>query len=113
MVRMGWRPHSRTTALRDDQSPGVPLTHLRQHDAGVRLYCRGCALTRDLDLERVIARLELRGVGGASTGIREVARYVREPCPRCGGRAFETVPAFKGMPLTPDRLPNGTAYRTD
>jgi hypothetical protein len=94
-----------STALRDDRNPGVALSHLRLHDAGVRLYCRGCALTRDLDLERVIVRLEARSVGGDATGIREGARFVREPCPRCGGQVFETVPAFKGMAMTPDRMP--------
>ncbi|HVN00387.1 MAG TPA: hypothetical protein VMT68_09240 [Caulobacteraceae bacterium] len=73
---------------------GVPIAHLRQHGAGVRLTCLDCLLHRDLPLEAVIVRLEARGVGGRATGIREAAQFVRQPCSRCGGRRFETAPAF-------------------
>ncbi|MFI4973248.1 MAG: hypothetical protein ACHP84_01770 [Caulobacterales bacterium] len=74
--------------------PGVPLSHYRQHGAGVRLTCRDCMQHLDLPLEAVIARLEARGVGGGQTGVREVARYVAGPCGRCGGNRWETAPAF-------------------
>jgi hypothetical protein len=80
--------------MRDDAGPGVPLGHYRQHGAGVRLTCRDCQLHADLPLEAVIARLEARGVGGAQTGIRAVARLVRRPCARCGGWRFVSAPAF-------------------
>ncbi len=76
-------------------APGVPRAHYRQHGAGVRLTCLGCYKHRDLPLEPVIARLMARGVGGERTGIREVARYVSEPCERCHGWRFETAPAFQ------------------
>jgi hypothetical protein len=74
---------------------GVPLRFYRQHDASVRIYCRDCALSRDLDLEAVIERLEVRGVGGAHTGIVELADLLRTPCERCRGRRFTTAPAFR------------------
>ena len=80
--------------MADPDQPGVPLAHYRQHGAGVRLFCRDCMLSRDLPLESVIERLEARCVGGAGTGIRALAGLVREACPRCGGRRFETTPAF-------------------
>lgn len=92
-------------AYGDDHSPGAPLAHFREHGADVRLYCVGCALTRDLPLEAVIARLRARGVGDESTGIRRVQAFVRSPCPRCGGRLFETTPAYRRLPLAADQLP--------
>ncbi|CAN7311933.1 hypothetical protein LJR164_001660 [Phenylobacterium sp. LjRoot164] len=49
---------------------------------------------RDVPLEVVIARLEARGVGGAQTGIKDVAKFVREPCDQCGRTTFDTSPAF-------------------
>jgi hypothetical protein len=73
---------------------GVPLGHYRLHRADVRVTCRSCLLHHDLPLEAVIARLEARGVGSKRTGIMELARLVREPCSRCGGRRFVTGPAF-------------------
>lgn len=74
----------------------VPLSHYLHLDRckGVRLTCLGCMAHRDLPVAAVAAKLEARGVGGLSTGIREVAKFVREPCPKCGGRRFETAPAF-------------------
>jgi len=73
---------------------GVPLSHYRQHGADVRLTCLACKAHRDLPLERVIARLEARGLGDASTGIKAVAGVVEQACPACGGRRFDTSPAF-------------------
>jgi hypothetical protein len=81
--------------MSDRNAPGVPLAHYRQHQAGVRLICRECILSRDFDLEVVIRRLEARGLGGAHTGIRAVAKFVTTACPRCGGVRFETKPAFR------------------
>lgn len=80
--------------MADHHAPGVPLAHYRQHQAGVRLTCRDCLLHHDWPLERVIERLTARGVGGERTGVREVARHVRQPCERCDGRRFTTTPAF-------------------
>ena len=79
---------------RADTSPGVPLGFYRQHRAGVRLTCRDCKHHRDLPLEAIIERLEARGVGGERTGIVELSRHVRAPCPRCGGARFVTAPAW-------------------
>ena len=55
----------------------------------------------NLSLDTIIARLEARGVGGERTGIVELARLVREPCPRCGGLRFVTAPPERGPPLRP------------
>lgn len=73
----------------------VPLGHYRQFGRfrGVRVTCIGCMRSRDVALEVVIARLEARGVGGANTGIKDVAKFVREPCEQCGGVRFDTSPA--------------------
>lgn len=74
----------------------VPLAHYRTHPGcGVQLHCLGCQLTRDFDLEVVIARLDARGLDGAQVGIKAVADHVTEPCPRCGGARFETRPAWR------------------
>jgi hypothetical protein len=49
---------------------------------------------RNFGLEGVISRLVARRVGSAATGIKALAGLVRDPCPRCGGRRFETSPVF-------------------
>ena len=73
----------------------VPLSHYRTHPGcGVLVHCTGCQLTRDFDLEPVIAKLRARGLDGEAVGIKDVAQYVRGPCPRCGGRDFDTRPAW-------------------
>ena len=74
--------------------PGVPLAHYREHGAGVWLTCLDCMNARKFELEAVIRRLVSRGVGSAATGVKAVASYVTVPCPRCGGRRFDTSPAF-------------------
>lgn len=76
------------------EDDGVPLSHYRQHKAGVLLICGPCAKSRTLDLEAVILRLIERGHGNAETGIRAVARFVEGPCPHCGARKWETRPDF-------------------
>jgi hypothetical protein len=81
--------------MREEFNPGVPLDDYRKHSAGVLLTCLDCMQNRSFDLETVIRRLEARGVGGGSTGVRAVAGFVREPCTRCGGRRFETRPDFR------------------
>jgi hypothetical protein len=81
---------------RDDS--GVPLAHYRQHGASVLLTCLDCMGRRTLPLEAVIERLKARGVGDERTGIIGLARYVRNPCPRCGGSRFQTAPSFPAIP---------------
>lgn len=87
----------------------VPLAHYRTHEGcGVTLQCRGCRLLRDFDLETVIARLDARGLDGANVGIRDVADYVNQPCPRCGGRSFDSRPAWDfGRAQAPPHPPYG------
>jgi hypothetical protein len=87
--------------------PGVPLAHYRQHGAGVLVICAGCRQTRTFGLEPVIRRLMARGVGDERTGIRAVANFVRDPCPRCGGRRFETRPAFPSPRQDPGLVYSG------
>jgi len=84
--------------MKPDQEPGVPLAHYRDHGAGVWLTCPDCVNHRELPLEAVIRRLIARGVGSAATGIKEVAGYVNRPCPRCGGRRFDSSSAFPARP---------------
>jgi len=84
--------------MKSAADPGVPLAHYRDHDAGVRLTCLDCMDRRDLPLEPVIRRLRARGVGDSGTGIKAVASYVTAPCPRGGGRRFDTSPAFPVIP---------------
>jgi hypothetical protein len=52
---------------------------------------------REFELETVIRRPVARRVGSAGTGIKAVAAYVTDPCPRCGGRRFDSSPAFRVM----------------
>ena len=84
--------------MRSVPEPGVPLAHYRDHGAGVWLTCLDCMNHRKFGLEAVIGRLVARGVGGGATGIKALASYVTEPCPRCGGRRFDTSPAFPAFP---------------
>lgn len=84
--------------MRPLESPGVSLAHYRQHRGGVTLTCLDCLDHRTFDLEAVIRRLEMRGIGGEQTGVRAVAGYVREPCPQCGGDRFESRPHFPQRP---------------
>lgn len=78
--------------------PGVPLGDFRKHGAGVELSCRGCSLTKKLDLEAVIDGLVMLGLGGEHTGIRAVGRTFTRPCKRCGALAWETRPWFPPIP---------------
>lgn len=83
--------------------PGVPLGRYRSlgPGMGVEFICRGCVHRWEVELETVIARLEQRGVGGAQTGIKEVADLAERPCAGCGARRFDTRPAFPSAPNTP------------
>jgi hypothetical protein len=80
--------------------PGVPLADYRQHNAGVLLICRDCQTSRTFELEVVIARLEARGVGSGATGIKAVAGFVTDPCPRCGGRPGERRISMPSLRMT-------------
>jgi hypothetical protein len=79
-----------------DRDPGVPLRHyLEQHDGvGVLFQCRACMAWHEVPIPRVLARLKVRSLGGEQTGIREIARFAKRPCPRCGAVRWETRPAF-------------------
>ena len=80
-----------------DRDPGVPLSHYREHaGCGVRFHCRACACSFDAPLEAVIAKLQLRRLGGPETGVRAVASFASKACARCGAQAWETRPAFPG-----------------
>jgi hypothetical protein len=76
---------------------GVPLAHYRRLRARVLLTCLDCHYNRSLGLEAVIRRLETCGHAGEHTGIKAVASFATLPCPRCGGRRFETRPDFPRM----------------
>jgi hypothetical protein len=84
----------RRSMMSADFNPGVPLAHYRQHDGAVLLTSLDCVHRRTLPVEAVISRLTARGLGDEGTGLRAVAGFVREPCPRCGGSRFETRPEF-------------------
>lgn len=60
--------------------------------AKVQLRCAACSWRRTYEPERLIERLEAKGVGGAGTGIMLVARHVTWPCPGCGRKRWETGP---------------------
>lgn len=83
--------------MNGDFDPGVPLHRYRGVSSRIELWCASCCTTRVFELEGVIARLKARGVGDENTGVREVARYVTEPC-QCGGTRFETRPHFSYRP---------------
>ncbi len=77
---------------RSTQEPGVPLGHYRQHGADIELSCTMCVGVRVVSLERAIAGLERRGLGGAETGIKAFGRLLRQPCERCGAAAWDARP---------------------
>ncbi|MDP1872548.1 hypothetical protein [Phenylobacterium sp.] len=78
-----------------DTDDGVPLAHYRQHEGcGVEITCNVCVKRRVVGLEAVIARLVATGRGGPQTGVRAIARLIREPC-GCGARSWDTRPAFR------------------
>jgi hypothetical protein len=79
------------------RNPGrsVPLAQYFQHaGCGLLVTClnRDCLLNRRFEIPEVVTRLAARGVAVHDLGIQEVARYIRSPCPRCGGLKFETRP---------------------
>jgi hypothetical protein len=84
--------------------PGVPLSHLRQHRAGVLVICNGCQDWRSVEIAKVVARLDAEGVGaGEKTGVRDVASFLRAPCRKCGAVNWETRPdysRFAGIKLS-------------
>ena len=73
---------------------GVPLAMYRKNRANVLLTCLDCFWRQTIDREKLIERPEARGVGGEHTGIKAVAQLVTRACPRCGGRRFDSCPAF-------------------
>jgi hypothetical protein len=77
------------------RNPGrsVPLVQYFAHGGcGLLVTCRGCLLNRRFEIPEVVTRLAARGVAVHDLGVQEVARYIRTPCPRCGGADFETRP---------------------
>lgn len=79
-----------------DNDPGVPLSHYLTHGErchGVLFSC-SCGAHRVVPLAVVIEDLERRGVGGPETGVREVWRFSRKPCAKCGARIVSTSPAW-------------------
>lgn len=78
--------------------PGVPLSSYLPHagDFAVRFACGRCERSFDVDLAKVLARLERRGLGGPHTGIREVGWLAQRPCRRCGGKRWRTTPTWVG-----------------
>lgn len=100
--------------MRDENPDGVPLSHYREHaGCGVRFCCNACARSFDVPLERVISRLERQGLGGPSTGIRAVAGLATRSCDRCGGRSWETRPAFASGAYTSGVIPPTFLDRSD
>jgi hypothetical protein len=85
------------------REPGVPLGRYRDlgPGVGVEFICLDCQNLWEVPLETVIARLAQRGVGGAQTGIKDVAALAERPCSRCGSRRLDTRPAFPAAPHTP------------
>lgn len=88
-----------------DTDDGVPLAHYRQHEGcGVEISCNVCVKRRVVGLEAVIARLVATGRGGPQTGVRAIARLIREPC-GCGARSWDTRPAFRAGIYTDGVIP--------
>lgn len=85
------------------REPGVPLGRYLSlgPGMGVEFICLDCFHRWDVELETVIGRLASRGVGGAETGVKEVAEFAERPCARCGGQRLETRPAFPPASNTP------------
>ncbi|HEX8570497.1 MAG TPA: hypothetical protein VF699_11330 [Caulobacteraceae bacterium] len=74
----------------------VPLAHYFEHaGCGLLLICLRCEQSRRFELPEIIARLEGRRIRADLLGIQDVARYVRGPCPRCGGTKFASRPAWR------------------
>ena len=80
--------------------PGVPLSHYLRDHSGVRVRftCEACQASYDVPVEAVVERLQVRGLGGEQTGIREVARHAERPCRACEAMKWETRPAFSLPP---------------
>ena len=73
----------------------VPLAQYFHHaGCGLLVTClnRDCLLNRRFEIPEVVTRLAARGVAVHELGVKDVARYIRAPCPRCGSRKFETRP---------------------
>ena len=56
------------------------------------MTCGSCLACSVLDLEKVIAGLEVTGRGWENTGIVEVGKKLRRPCERCGAVQWQTRP---------------------
>lgn len=78
---------------------GVLLRQLKAAGANVLLTCCACQNARELPLQKVIDRLIARRRGGPETGVRAVASFVDQPCPKCSSAGpFESRPAYPRMP---------------
>jgi hypothetical protein len=76
----------------------APLSTYRLLGCDVRLTCNACLWSRLYPLEDVIARMCKRGLAGEAVPIRDVARYTRGNCPRCGAYQWETTPGSPNVP---------------
>lgn len=85
--------------------PGVRLGHYRQHGADIELTCVKCVRARVVGLEQVIEGLQLRGIGGAETGIKAFGRMLQRPCEHCGAVAWDARPRMppRANPGIPER----------
>lgn len=86
------------TSLNEDG--GVPLSHYREHADrchGVAFHCK-CGAFWVSPLEAVIEELKRRGLGDENTGVRAVVKFSQRPCPKCGGPARQTTPAWAPDP---------------
>jgi hypothetical protein len=75
----------------------VPLRHYRDQ-ADTRLHCLPCAYGATYKLERVIRRLNTRGIDGENTGVKDLGRLTVQDCPRCGAKSGRPLPAFHPIP---------------
>ncbi|HEX8214728.1 MAG TPA: hypothetical protein VF582_04560 [Allosphingosinicella sp.] len=78
---------------------GVPLVGFLQHpDVLIAIACGTCKARLLLPPREVIRKLRAAGRGDGSTGVLELAKLVRGPCRKCGGRRFAAEVVWPGRP---------------
>lgn len=79
--------------VRDEADLPLVRHARRGPGAKVRLSCAACGSSHEVDVDEVIWLLKAFGLGDELSPTADAARLARNPCVRCGAKAWRARPA--------------------